>query len=251
MKYKILFSFLLISVIVFSQNEKLDKTKTDNIQKLIKLFETKDIDGISKIVSYPLKREYPIPDVQNGTDFKKRFDQIFDSKSINQISTSRIEQWSDVGWRGIMLDNGVLWIDTDGRIIAFNYQSPFEAHQKQKIILNEKKNLFSTLRQYKLPVYKFSTQNYLIRIDQLKNGKYRYASWKLGKKESTKPDLVLTNGEINMDGSGGNHTITFKKGEFNYIIYRKIIGEKASPEIDLTVEQNHKLILQQDGKMIQ
>lgn len=189
--------------------------------------------------------------MQNGTDFKKRFDQIFDSKSINQISTSRIEQWSDVGWRGIMLDNGVLWIDTDGRIIAFNYQSPFEAHQKQKIILNEKKNLFSTLRQYKLPVYKFTTQNYLIRIDQLKNGKYRYASWKLGKKESTKPDLVLTNGEISMDGSGGNHTITFKKGEFNYIIYRKIIGEKASPEINLTVEQNNKLILQQNGKMIQ
>ena len=56
MKYKLLFLFLLISVIVFSQNEKLDKTKTDNIQKLIKLFETKDIDGISKIVNYPLKR---------------------------------------------------------------------------------------------------------------------------------------------------------------------------------------------------
>ena len=56
MKYKLLFLFLLISVIVFSQNEKLDKTKTVNIQKLIKLFETKDIDGISKIVNYPLKR---------------------------------------------------------------------------------------------------------------------------------------------------------------------------------------------------
>lgn len=96
-----------------------------------------------------------------------------------------------------------------------------------------------------------TTKSYLIRIDELSNGKYRYASWKSGKKESTKPDLILTNGEIRMEGSGGNHTITFKKGEFSYIIYRGIIGEKDAPEIDLTVEQNNKVILQQDGKLIQ
>jgi len=251
MKYKIFFFFLLISSVVFSQNEKPDKTKTENIQKVIKLFQTKNIDGISKIVNYPLRREYPIPDVKNESDFKKRFNQIFDSKIINKVSNSKIEQWSEVGWRGIMLDNGDFWIDTEGRITALNYQSPFETNQKNNIIVNEKKNLFSTLRQYKSPVYKITTKSYLIRIDELSNGKYRYASWKLGKKESTKPDLILTNGEIRMEGSGGNHTITFKKGEFSYIIYRGIIGVKDAPEIDLTVEQNNKVILQQDGKLIQ
>jgi hypothetical protein len=60
MKYKILFFFLLISNSIFSQNEKLDKTKTENIQKVIKLFQTKNIDGITNIVNYPLRREYPI-----------------------------------------------------------------------------------------------------------------------------------------------------------------------------------------------
>jgi hypothetical protein len=182
MKHKILFFFLLISSVVFSQNEKLNKTKTENIQKLIKLFQTKNIDGISKIVNYPLSREYPIPDVKNGDDFKKRFYQIFDAKIISQISNSKIEQWSEVGWRGIMLDNGDLWIDTDGRITALNYQSAFETNQKNNIIVKEKKNLFSTLKQYKSPVYKITTKSYLIRIDELSNGKYRYASWKLGKK---------------------------------------------------------------------
>lgn len=251
MKYKILFFFLLISSSIFSQNEKLDKTKTENIQKVIKLFQTKNIEGITKIVNYPLRREYPIPDVKNEAEFKKRFNQIFDAKIINKISNSKIEQWSEVGWRGIMLDNGDLWINENGKIIAVNYQSDFENAQYKSLVINDKKNLYPTLRNFHIPIYRFQTKNYFIRIDQLKDGSHRYASWKLGKKESTKPDLIITNGELQFDGSGGNHTITFKKGEFSYIIYRGIIGEKDTPEIDLTVEQNNKVILQQDGKLIQ
>lgn len=101
-----------------------------------------------------------------------------------------------------------------------------------------------------VPVYKFKTKNYLIRIDEQANNKYRYASWKIGSLESSKPDLILTDGEWENDGTGGNHTITFKKGEFNYIIYRGIIGEKDAAEISLTVEQKGKIILQQDGKLL-
>jgi len=249
MKYKVLILLLLIFNLSLAQND-LDKTEIENIQKLIKLFKSKNADEISKIVNYPLSREYPIPDIKNETDFKKRFNQIFDEKIINQISNSKIDQWSEVGWRGIMLDRGDLWIDADGKITALNYQSRFETNQKNDIISNEKKNLFFSLKQYKSPVYKFTTKNYLIRIDELSNGKYRYASWKLGKKESTKPDLILNNGEIRMEGSGGNHSIIFKKGEFVYTIYRGIIGEKDAPEIDITVEQNDKVILRQDGKFI-
>ena len=250
MKYKILILLLLIFNFSLAQNN-LDKNEIENIQKLIKLFKTKNVDGISKIVNYPLSREYPIPEIKNEVDFKKRFSQVFDAKIINQISNSKIDQWSEVGWRGIMLDNGDIWMDTDGKISALNYQSAFEKNQKNSIVVNDKKNLFPSLKQYKSPTYKLTTKSYLIRIDELSNGKYRYASWKLGKKESTKPDLILTNGEIQMDGSGGNHSIIFKKGEYVYTIYRGIIGEKDAPEIDLTLEQNKKVILHQDGKLIQ
>ncbi len=251
MKYKALFFFLLIPSIAFSQNEKLDKTKSENIQKVITLFQTKNIDGISKIVNYPLRREYPIPEVKNETDFRKRFNQIFDAKIINQISNSKREQWSEVGWRGIMFNDGDVWINENGKIIAVNYQSDFENAQYKSLIANDKKNLYPTLKKFQTPVYKFQTKNYLIRIDQLKDGSHRYASWKIGNEESSKPDLVITDGDLQFDGSGGNHTITFKKGEFSYIIYRGIIGEKDGAEIDLTVEKNSKVILQQKGKLIQ
>lgn len=249
MKYRILIVILLIFNLTFAQND-LNKSEIENIQKLIKLFQTKNIVGISKIVHYPLEREYPIPSVKNEADFKKRFSQIFDQKLVSIIGDSKIDQWSEVGWRGIMLDRGDLWIETDGKIKALNYQSDFEIKLKKDLITKQKKQLHASLKSFLVPIYKFKTKNYLIRIDEQANNKYRYASWKIGSPESSKPDLILTDGNWENDGTGGNHTITFKKGEFNYKIYRGIIGEKGAAEISLTVEQKGKIILQQDGKLL-
>ena len=249
MKYRILILLLFAFNFSFSQND-MDQNEIENIQKLIKLFQTKNVDGISKIIKYPLKREYPISDVKSEVDFRKRFNQIFDQKIINEISNSKMDQWSEVGWRGIMLNHGDLWIESDGKIQALNYQSTFEINQKKTLINNDKKRLHSTIKAFKSPTYKIKTKSYLIRIDELANGKYRYASWKIGKSESSKPDLILSNGELKFDGSGGNHTITFRKGEFSYKVYRGIIGEKDAAEISLTVEQGGKIILQQDGQLI-
>lgn len=250
MKYRILVLLLLVYNLSSAQND-LDKTEIANIQKLIRLFQTNDVGEITKIISYPLEREYPIPAVRNEAELKRRFNQIFDKKIIDEISNSKIDQWSEVGWRGIMMNRGDLWIESNGKIKALNYQSDFEANQKQSLIDNDKKKLYSALKVFKVPVYKFNTKNYLIRIDELSNGKYRYASWKLGKSETSKPDLILVNGELQFEGSGGNHTITFKKGEFYYKIYRGIIGVKDAAQISLTVEQNEKVILQQDGKFVE
>jgi hypothetical protein len=143
MRYRILILLLFAFNFSFSQND-LDQNEIENIQKLIKLFQTKNVDGISKIINYPLKREYPIPDVKNEVDFRKRFNQIFDQKIINEISNSKMDQWSEVGWRGIMLNHGDLWIESDGKIQALNYQSNFEINQKKTLINNDKKRLHST-----------------------------------------------------------------------------------------------------------
>jgi len=250
MKYRILVFLLLIFNLSSAQNE-LDKNEIANIQKLINLFKAKNINGISKVINYPLEREYPIPSVKNEADFKKRFSQIFDQKLITIIANSKIDQWSEVGWRGIMLADGDIWIESDGKITAVNYQSAFENKQKKDLIAGQKKNLHASLKSFLVPIYKIQTKTYLIRIDEQQNNKYRYASWKIGKPESSKPDIIIPDGNWENDGSGGNHTITFKKGNFTYEIYRGIIGEKDAPEISLTVKENAKTILQQDGKLLE
>ena len=57
---------------------------------------------------------------KNKNEFNKRFSEVFDKILIDKIANSKIEQWSEAGWRGIMLDNGVLWMaNSDGIINSY------------------------------------------------------------------------------------------------------------------------------------
>jgi hypothetical protein len=150
-----------------------------------------------------------------------------------------------------MLDDGVVWMgNSDGIITAINYQSDFEKKLKKDLIAKEKENLHISLKYFENPTYKIKTKNYLIRIDELPNYKYRYASWRISEKESSKPNMVLSNGTLEFQGSGGNHIITFINGDYTYKVYRNIIGADNTPDITLEVEKNGKIILTQDGTLI-
>ena len=119
------------------------------------------------------------------------------------------------------------------------------------LISEQKERLHLSLKSFKNPIYKFKTKHYLIRIDELENGKYRYASWKNNQNETAKLDIVLPDGILEFSGSGGNHTITFKKGNFRYIVYRFQIGTSDTLEISLSVEENNKEILNEDGQLLE
>lgn len=246
---KISLMLLLLANLSFAQN--LNKDNAEHIQKIIKLFREKNSNEISKIINYPLHRQYPIPPVKNRQDFVRRFDTLFDKTFVDIISKSNVNDWSEVGWRGIMLNQGDMWIDDNGKIIAVNYQSQFEKNQRGKYLLDDKVKLHSSLKTFEEPVYRFKTKNYLIRIDRLKNGKYRYACWKNSQSESSKPDLILSNGNMQFEGSGGNHTVNFKNENYSYSIYRNIIGEKNAPEIKLEIKKNNNIILTEHGILLE
>ena len=251
MKFKTLTLFLLIFKLGYAQSDQLDNNKLTHIKNVIRLFQQSNIDSISSVISFPLRREYPLPDINNEREFKQRFSEIFDKTLIDKIANSKPEQWSEVGWKGIMLDNGLVWIDSyEGKIIALNYQSNFEKKQFQKQIENERQKLHNSLKKFQRPAYKIITRNYLIRIDKLSDYKYRYASWKKGKNDSSKPDIIINNGEIEYQGSGGNHVITFTNGNYTYKIYRNIIGDDDSPDITLEVEKDGKTLLTEGGKLL-
>ena len=226
------------------QESELSEDKIADIKNIITAFKEKDIDKISNIISYPLEREYPIPSIKDKKEFKQRFSEVFDETIIDKIAKSKIGQWSESGWRGIMLDDGIVWID-GGKIYAVNYQSDFEKEQKTKLMDAEKESLHTSLRSFESPVCKIKTKKYLIRIDKLSNETYRYASWKTGEKESSKPDLILNNGEIEYQGSIGDRFITFTNGNYRYIV--GIDGE--NPTLD--VEKDGEIILNEEGTLIE
>lgn len=248
MKFRFLFLIVLMYHLGHAQNADLDASKKAKINHIISLFKKNNRADISNYINYPLRREYPIPDIKNKKEFQQRFGEVFDQILINRIAHSTLSQWSEVGWRGIMLDNGTLWIDSyEGKIAAVNYESPFEKNLRNKLIEKERESVHSSLKKFKLPVYKLKTEHYLIRIDELSDGKYRYASWKKGSKESSQPDIILNNGELDFLGSGGNHVIIFSSGNYIYKIFRNIIAEENGSDVSLEVEKDGKAILTQNG----
>lgn len=233
-------------------DEKPDGIDTAGIKGIVALFKEKDIAKISDIIRFPLYREYPIPPIKDKEAFRKRFREIFDDKLINKIVTAQPGQWSEMGWRGIMLDEGSIWLaDANGPITAVNYQSDFEKKWRKDLMDRDKEKLHPSLKTFESPTYKIKTKNYLIRIDELKNGTYRYASWKTkGDTVPERPDIILSNGSLKYEGSGGNHTITFTRENYTYRVYRNIIGEENAPDIRITVAQDGRTILKEDGVLI-
>ncbi|GIZ15855.1 hypothetical protein [Capnocytophaga catalasegens] len=251
MKNIFFLSIFFLILYGYAQNNTFNKEQIENINQLIKLFNEIDIDKISEKIQYPLQRKTPIPNIKNQTEFKQQFDEIFDPTLIKQIANSKIEQWSEVGWRGIMLDNGLIWLDGDGEnIIAINYETEKEIQLRKRLINKQKLALYPSLRNFKNPMYRIQTEKYLIRIDELSNGKYRYTSWKTNQNEASKPDIILNKGTIEYDGSGGNHSFTFLNGIYTYIVSIHLIHSGNAPDSTLEVMKGTKNILSQSGKIL-
>lgn len=225
-------------------------------QKLVKAFvtaiSTDDREAVSKLVKYPLAREYPIPDISNAKEFLQRFDQVFDKDLRNEIIHSSIaKDWSAVGWRGIMLDNGSLWLDYDGTLIAVNYQSEVEKSIKNTLVEKDKKSLYPSLREFEQPELVCKTDKFLIRIDCLKGYEYRYVTWPESRQQSSKPDLILNNGKWVPDGNGGNHYFDFENGKYLYRVYVEVMGSTEDPPGWLEIYKSGMLISTQNIKSMQ
>ncbi|WP_338841677.1 hypothetical protein [Flavobacterium ginsenosidimutans] len=246
---------ILLTILLFNSSFLIAQDLKPEYQKFISKFilEVKngDKEAIAKRIKFPFKREYPIPSVKDKADFVKRYDQIFDKGLIEKITKSDpAKDWSEVGWRGIMLNQGDLWIDTDGKIISINHQSDAELKLKNDKIAEQKKKVNSSVSNFKEPIAILETSKFRIRIDDLGNDNYRYVSWSIKKKMTDTPDLVIENGIFVADGTGGNHYYEFKKGDFKYECYIIVLGEKNSRPATLTVYQSGKEILSQNAEIV-
>lgn len=224
-------------------------------QKFIKTFisnvKNDKKEAVANMITYPFKREYPIPEIKNKADFVKRYSEIFDSALKSEIIKSDPgKDWSEMGWRGIMLNRGTIWIDTDGRLISINYQSEFEKDLKDKIIAKDKTKLHASIAQFKAPECVLETSKFRIRIDDLGNDNYRYASWSIKKGMNEEPDLIIPKGQLILDGNGGNHRYEFKKGQYIYECNISPLREKGTAPANLTIYQNKKVILSQEAEIV-
>lgn len=250
MKQIIIKVFLTLNCFL-SFGQGMTKEEQNVVSDFIDCIKHQEKEKLITKIYFPFEREYPIPQIKNSQEFLNRYNEIFDDKLTKMIINSKPStDWSAVGWRGIMLFNGEVWLDYDGRLLAINYQSKYEEKNVSELIKLEKRNLHESLIKFKNPVHILETTKYRIRIDDLGGSNYRYASWPLKSKMIDKPDIVIEKGEYKPDGSGGNHSFLFKNGEYTYECAIIIMGEENSPPAYLTIYKGDKEILSQKAYIV-
>ena len=243
MKY-LNYILLCLSLFFTSNTFALEQKYHESVLPVIAAFKTHDRTAIAAHIRYPLKRQYPLPDIKNEAEFINRFDEVFDEELVAVIGSSNINtDWDNVGWRGIMLNNGVMWVDTDGKVIAVNTQNTTEQAHAEKLIAQNKQSLHSSIKIFQKPILDWKTDNYHIRVDDLGDRNYRYVVWSIDKNTIDKPDMVLFNGDMTVSGTGGNHSYTFKYGRYSYVLHVTVIGCDTSPPGWLEVYKNDEQLL--------
>lgn len=251
MKKEFLALILLLLIFKLTSAQGLKKEYQDVVQTFIDCIENQNMEKLKTLVEFPFRRKYPLPDIKNATEFIEKYDEIFDKSLTNAIVNSDIQNdWSVVGWRGLMLDNGILWLGHDGQLIAVNYQSSSERNKREKLIENDKKSIHESLKKFEQPKLLLETEKFRIRIDELSPGVYRYASWSINSTMNEKPDLVIENGGWTPEGSGGNNMYEFVSGDYKYECSINVIGTDETPPADLTVYKNDNEILYQPAQII-
>jgi len=77
---KLTIILILALIFSFSFGQEINKKYLKEISNFIDCFKTQNIEKLSSLISFPLKREYPIPDIKNKQEFLKRYNEIFDEK---------------------------------------------------------------------------------------------------------------------------------------------------------------------------
>ncbi len=237
------FAVLLLGCIFSTKN--MAATQHINLVKpVVAAFKAGDKDTIAERVHYPLKRKAPLEAIKNKHMLIARFDEVFDKAFVEKITTSNIRHdWQMMGWRGIMFDSGKLWLDFDGSIWAVPYESEAEKTRREALIAKQKQRLHESLREFTQPILTWKTKKHLIRIDELAENQYRYAAWDITQTMADEPRIVITNGTLSFDGSGGNHFYTFMNNGYRYVCHVIVLGTEQSPAGQLEVFKNGAQVL--------
>ena len=245
LRYTIIYCLLFLFILITPQKAfSLEGEDFELVNNFKNAFLKSDKHEIAKFIRFPLSRERPIPSIDTPEELVKRFEEVFDDKLSNLIKNSNIHKdWQTVGWRGIMLNNGALWIDYDGKVRTINYQSEIEKAIKNRLIKTEKKKIHNSIREFNEPVLDWKTKQFRVRIDEIGEYRYRYAAWSKDQSPLTKPNLVIDNGKRVPEGSGGNHYYEFKNRSYIYKVYVFVSGTTETPIGILEVFKKDKQLL--------
>jgi len=241
---KLFLTYFIIAALTACKPTLTEKNPGEIGAAFIDMLKKGDAKALANNIDYPLKRKYPIPPIKNKREFVKRYPEIFDTELVKTIVTSDTAlDWEEIGWRGISFNNGLLWFNSYGTLFVINHHTEFENNLRDSLIVEERKTLHPSLFEYDQPKCIMKTSQFIIRVDYMKDETYRYASWPINKTMREKPDLVLFNGELILDGSGGNYYYQFINGAYTYRCFIWDLGD-VYPGLLLVEQGEHEIVNQ-------
>ena len=227
---------LLITITIFTTSYALVKEYHNTVQPFIDAFKANDKDYVAEVIERG--------GITAKTDFIKRFDEYFDESLSKKIASSTLDDWSMMGWRGIMFGNGLIWMEEDGSIRSINYETDKAKQLRLKAIQKDKDSLHPTMQSFVHNTHQWQTSTSSIRIDKLPNERYRFSSWS-SHDLLTLPNMVINNGTFRCDGSACTRIYTFTSGNLKLVVLTGGITSESSPEVSMDTYINGELILEQ------
>ncbi len=201
-----------------------------------------NIKSVAKYINYPLTRPYPLKNITNQKEFVARYAELFDKQIIDMVEASQ-NKWQKMGWRGVMLNNGDIWFDFDGKISAINYKTALSKELLLKSIENEYSKVHHSVKQAaKAPIFSFRTSDnkWIGRIDKTddksESNSVQLALYKQGSSLSDKPDYLL-NGELNIEGSDANAYYYFQGTDVSFMFSDLQTYEEGNHPVNLHIKR--------------
>lgn len=96
------------------------------------------------------------------------------------------------------------------------------------------------------------TKKFKVRIDKQPNGNYLYQSWGANTKITAKPSMIISNGELVPDGSGGNYYFEFNNNGTLYQVWRNYLTDspKKAPYTLVVIDGNGETLVRQDAQIV-
>lgn len=172
---------------------------------------------LASLCIYPIRREYPLPDIENSAQMEKYFNVIFDKSFRKWLKDIGEEGWSYNGLNHFGFTcSGEMRVSE--LLYEVNYLSEREQKKRRKLITEEINSLHKSLRGGWMPFfcYKEVKDGSVIRIDR-KEDKFRLAKYNKGRKASDLPDLIVY-GKV-IASSGGPLYYDFANAEGDSISF--------------------------------
>lgn len=151
-----------------------------------------DKKRFASLCLYPIKRNYPLHEIENAQQMEAYFDTMFDMSYRKMLAKETADDKENHGWRGFAIGKGTVWIYDS--VYAVSYYSAKERRELDRLAKKEMETLNPKMRGKgwkPYACYKDITGKNYVRIDVKGSYKYRLAVYGAKPKASSAPKVIM------------------------------------------------------------